>query len=153
MKAFLSLIFLYLLNINTFPQSLNPDYDSTIAKNFDGDDYGMKWYVMVILKTGSNNIEVKTIRDSLFDGHFSNMKRLSDEGLLIAAGPIAKNEKNYRGIFILNVSTVEEAEDLILTDPAIKEKVLEGELYRWYGSAALPVYIDTHKKIQKLNIQ
>jgi hypothetical protein len=22
-------------------------------------------------------------------------------------------------------------------------------LYEWYGSAALPVYMDTHKKIQK----
>lgn len=153
MKILLSILTLLLLNINLFSQSMNPDYDSTIAQIYNGDDYGMKWYVLVMLKTGINNIEDKTVRDSLFAGHFSNMKRLSDEGILIAAGPIAKNDNNYRGIFILNISTIEEAEEIIQSDPAVKEKVLEGELYRWYGSAALPVYIDTHKKIQKLNIQ
>jgi hypothetical protein len=49
----------------------------------------------------------------------------------------------------LNVTTIEEAKSLLETDPAIKEKLLEAELYRWYGSAALPVYLETHKKIQK----
>lgn len=37
-----------------------------------------------------------------------------DQGKLIAAGPLGKNENNYRGIFILNnVKTFEEAKDII----------------------------------------
>ena len=57
--------------------------------------------------------------------------------------------KTYRGIFILNVKTIEEANDLLESDPTIKEKVLEAEIFKWYGSAALPTYLPKHKKIEK----
>jgi uncharacterized protein len=46
-----------------------------------------------------------------------NLKRLADNGSLVIAGPLGKNENNYRGIFILNVGTVEEAQALLATDP------------------------------------
>ena len=72
------------------------------------------------------------------------------QGKLVVAGPLGKNEKTYRGIFILDVASQEEAQALLATDPAIKEKLLEAELYQWYGSAALPVYLPTHQKIEKV---
>jgi hypothetical protein len=84
-------------------QEINPRYDSTLAKNLGADDYGMKSYILVILKTGSKTIEEKSVRDSLFAGHLQNIRRLADLGKLIVAGPLGKNEKTYRGIFILNV--------------------------------------------------
>jgi hypothetical protein len=37
------------------------------------------------------------------------------------------------------------------TDPAIKEKLLRVELYPWYGSAAIPTYLENHDKIWKEN--
>jgi uncharacterized protein YciI len=79
----------------------------------------------------------------------ANITRLAANGKLIVAGPLEKNDKNYRGIFIFNVKTIAEANELLITDPTIKAKVLDAELYEWYGSAALPVYMDAHKKIQK----
>lgn len=57
------------------------------------------------------------------------------------AGPLQKNEKSYGGIFILNVEAIEEAKALLETDPAIKAQLLDSELYGWYGSAALPLYL------------
>ena len=74
-------------------------------------------------------------------------------GKLVVAGPFWKNDKSYRGIFILNVSTLEEAGELLQSDPTIREKVLEAELFKWYGSAALPEYLKLQKKIQKTSIQ
>jgi len=47
------------------------------------------------------------------------------------------------------VTTFEQANELLQADPTIKESILDVELYNWYGSAALPVYIETHKKIEK----
>lgn len=91
----------------------------------------------------------KTTRDSLFTGHYENIYRLIDQGKLIVAGTLAKNIKSYRGIFILNVTTFEEANELLKVDPTIKEGVLDLELYKWYGSAALPEYLNIHKKIEK----
>ncbi|MDP3469337.1 MAG: hypothetical protein Q8S11_13440 [Daejeonella sp.] len=91
----------------TFGQSNNPKYDKALAESLGGDDYGMKMYVFVILKTGGYSPERK-ISDSLFIGHMQNIKRLADSGKLIVAGPMRKNDKNYRGLFILNAATLEE---------------------------------------------
>ena len=78
-----------------------------------------------------------------------NISILAANGKLIVAGPLGKNDKTYRGIFILNVKTIEEANILLDSDPTIKEKVLEAEIFNWYGSAALPTYFPNHKKIEK----
>jgi uncharacterized protein YciI len=130
-------------------QSNNPNYDKHLADSLGSDEYGMKRYMLVILKTGSATINDKSITDSLFRGHMQNINRLAESGKLIVAGPLQKNEKTYRGIFILNVKTIEEANGLLETDPAIKAKVLDSEVYGWYGSAALPMYLDFHKKVEK----
>ncbi|MBL1122766.1 MAG: hypothetical protein HND39_01345 [Ignavibacteriota bacterium] len=110
----------------------------------------MKGYVFVMLKTGTNTTTDEEFIDSCFSGHLQNIKRLVKEDKLIVAGPLGKNENKYRGIFILDVSTIEEAEELIQTDPAINSKLLAADLYKWYGSAALPVYIETSDKIWKV---
>lgn len=151
MKSLLLLQAFLCLGVTSFAQNINPNYDSTLAKTFGADDYGMKMYVLVILKTGNNTTENKALKDSLFAGHMQNMGRMVDMGKLIVAGPLGKNDKSYRGIFILNVTTFEEANQLLESDPAIKEKLLEPELFKWYGSAALPDYLKTSEKISKYN--
>lgn len=132
-------------------QTQNPKYDKGLADSLGADDYGMKMYVLVILKTGPVKIDDKKTTDSLFAGHLKNIQRLANEGKLVVAGPLQKNEKSYRGIFILNVKTTEEAKALLQTDPAIKSQLLDSELYGWYGSAALPVYLPASEKVGKLN--
>lgn len=144
-------VFLAILVSSSFAQTENPSYDPELAKTFDADDYGMKSYIFVILKTGSVVVEDKALRDSLFAGHMENIGRLADDGKLVVAGPLGKNDKSYRGIFILNVKTEEEAALLLETDPAIREKLLEAEVFKWYGAAALGEYIKVQKKITKLN--
>jgi uncharacterized protein YciI len=101
-----------------------------------------------MLKTGSNKTTNKTLTDSLFAGHMANIGRLAKAGKLVVAGPIKKNANNYRGIFILNVTGLEEAKSLLENDPAIHEKLLEVDMYNWYGSAALPLYLKSHESIQ-----
>lgn len=135
--------------LNSSAQSDNPKYDKALAQSLGGDDYGMKMYVLAILKTGSNTSAGKIKTDSLFAGHLENIGRLAKEGKLVVAGPLKKNAQSYRGIFIFNVKTIEEAQALISTDPAINAKLLEAELFQWYGSAALPVYLESHEKIEK----
>lgn len=150
MKLTFAFLISMLFNVVAIGQNTNPGYDSTLAKKLGADDYGMKSYVLVILKTGTNNTTDKAFIDSCFRGHMDNIGRLVDESKLIVAGPIGKNEKTYRGIFILDVNTIEEAMELVQTDPAIKEKLLEPELYKWYGSAALPEYLKYTGKISKI---
>jgi uncharacterized protein YciI len=149
MKQFALLLIGFAICINLNAQNEKVAYDSTLAKKLGADDYGMKTYVLVILKTGPNKIEAGPERDKLFSGHMANINKLADEGKLVIAGPMGKNEKNFEGIFILNVKTIEEARELLKGDPTIREKVLDTELYIWYGSAAISEYLKVVKSIEK----
>lgn len=131
-------------------QKTNPNYDPELATKLGADDYGMKSYVFVMLKSGKNQSTDKVLIDSCFAGHLNNIMRLVKEKKMIVAGPMFENEKAYRGIFILDVPTMEEAKLLLETDPAIKAEFLEPELYTWYGSAALPEYLEASDKVWKI---
>ena len=149
MKLIFSIGFLMLSVFSVMGQTYNTNYDSTLAKELGADEYGMKNYVFVMLKTGSNKTTDKVLISNSFRGHMENIGRLVDEGKLIVAGPMGKNDRGYRGIFILNVTTFEEATELLENDPAIKQDLLAVELYNWYGSAALPEYLEASEKIWK----
>lgn len=130
----------------------NPKFDKVLADKLGGDDYGMKSYFLVLLKTGTNTTTDKELIAKSFRGHMDNINRLVEESKLIVAGPLGKNEQNYRGIFILNnLKTMDEAKEILQTDPAIKNGLLDYELFTWYGSAALPEYLPFSDKIWKIN--
>lgn len=150
MKYFITILAFILSVHASFAQKTNPNYDAELAAKLGADDYGMKKFVFVMLKTGSNESTNKVLKDSCFSGHMNNIERLVKEKKLIVAGPMVKNDKSYRGIFILDISTIEEAKLLLETDPAIKAEFLEPELYIWYGSAALSEYLDASEKVWKL---
>ncbi len=130
-------------------QTQNPKYNKALADSLGADEYGMKKYYFVILKTGSNKTQDKETLKTLFKGHMDNITRLAKEGKLIVAGPMGENDKQYRGLFIFAVKTKNEIEDLLQTDPAIKANIFSSEIYEWYGSAALPAYLEFHEKIEK----
>ena len=149
MKHFLILSITFLSIISGFSQ--NPIYDAELAQKLGADDYGMKSFVFVILKSGTNTSSDKELKNTAFEGHMKNINRLVEENKLIVAGPFGKNENDFRGLFILNVKTLEEASELLATDPAIKANYLEAEMYEWYGSAALSEYLEASDKIWKKN--
>lgn len=124
-------------------------YDAALAERLGADERGMKRYVLVMLTTGPNSDLPKPEQTELFSGHMTNIGRLADEGKLIVAGPLVKNDRNYRGIFIFDVTTEEEAKTLLATDPAVAAGVLSFETYGLYGSAALKETFAIHKRIDK----
>lgn len=148
---YIYILFGIILSMNVlYAQKTNPNYDEALANELGADDYGMKKFILVILKTGTNESTDKEFVDSCFIGHMNNIERLVEEKKMIVAGPMLENKKLYRGIFILGVSTIEDANNLLKTDPAIKEKLLEPELFIWYGSAALSKYLDASDKVWKI---
>lgn len=125
-----------------------PKFDAALAKKVGADQYGMRAYVLAFLKTGPNDAEVTgDARKAVFKGHFDNMNRLAKEGKLAVAGPFNDPNKIYRGLFILAVTTVEEARALAETDPTVKAGVLIVEYVPWYGSASLMLSNEFHDKV------
>ena len=147
----LIIVLLLITGANCFAQSKNPQYDAQLAQKLGADEYGMKIYIMAFLKAGPNRLTDSAARVQLQMAHLKNITRLVDEGKLIIAGPFM-DDQPIRGIFIFNVSTIEEAKKLTETDPAIKAGSLIMELHPWYGSAALMETVAIHKKIQKKSV-
>ena len=124
----------------------NPKFEPERAKRLGADPIGMRSYVMVILKTGPNKMPAGKERDEMFAGHFANIKRLSDDGKLLVAGP-ADGVDGWRGIFILAVKEVEEARLLTATDPVIGKGEMVADYHKLYMSAALMEIPALHPKV------
>jgi uncharacterized protein YciI len=126
-------------------------YDSIAAKKFGADEYGMRKYVMAFLKAGPNRDRSPEEAAALQKAHLQNIGRLAKAGKLALAGPFL-DDGTLRGIYIFNVETVEEAEALTNTDPAVQAGSLVMELRPWYGSAALMMVNEVHETLSKESI-
>ncbi|WP_419868988.1 YciI family protein [Chryseobacterium sp. CT-SW4] len=127
-------------------------FNEELATSLGADQYGMKAYTMVMLTTGTAKIEDQSKKDELMKGHLNNIGRLADEGKVVVAGPfLEKNKQNFRGMFIFNTGSKEEAEKWVKTDPAVQAGIFSYEIFSWYGSAALPLYLKHHKEIAREN--
>jgi uncharacterized protein YciI len=130
------------------PAAESPSYDAGLAASVGADERGMRSYVLVILKTGPTRVPDGPERDAMFRGHFANMQRLSEEGKLAYAGPL-DGVDGRRGLFILATGDLEEARQLVATDPVIIEGEMVAEYHKHYGSAALMLVRDAHKRIAR----
>ncbi len=126
-------------------------YDPELAEKYGADDYGMKKYVLAFLKRGPNQDLDSVKKMELQAAHMANITRMAEEGKLVLAGPFFGND-DLRGIYIFDVQSIKEAEDLTNSDPAIQEGSLVMELKEWYGSAALVGVNETHNSLMKKQI-
>ena len=62
--------------------------------------------------------------------HIANIQRLAAMKKLLVAGPFGDNG-DLRGIFVLRVASLKEAQDLCATDPMVKSGRLLVELHPW----------------------
>lgn len=69
-------------------------------------------------------------RQRIQQAHLANIRKLADTGKLVAAGPFT-DDGDLRGIFVFNTATLEEANQLTTTDPAVQAGRLRIELYPW----------------------
>jgi uncharacterized protein len=94
--------------------------------------YVMRRYVMVLLYRGKKAHKYsKEEKAKIQAGHMENIGRLANEGKLLVAGPFG-DDTDLRGIFILDCESVEEAEKLVNTDPAVIAGTLRMELHPWW---------------------
>jgi uncharacterized protein YciI len=68
--------------------------------------------------------------DSIQAGHMANIKRMWEEGVLVAAGPMLDGG-DLRGIFIFRVDSAAQVRPLAARDPAIQAGRLVLDLHTW----------------------
>ena len=87
-------------------------------------------YVFGLLVKGDAPAQSVEELKRIQEGHMANINRLAKEGKIVLAGPFVDGG-DRRGVFIFKVPTLEEAQALTDTDPAVKAGRLKIELYRW----------------------
>lgn len=114
----LCLIALCFVSLMTFGQDSEGNPPSEIVK-----------YYFVELITNTNRPELpKEQVDSIQRAHMANIGQMIKDKKLLLAGPF----ENGGGIFILNVASLEEAENLAAADPAVRAGRLLTEIRPWY---------------------
>lgn len=68
--------------------------------------------------------------EELQKAHLANIVRLAEEKKLVVAGPFGGNNR-LRGIFVFKVGSLEEAQELARTDPAVQAGRLALEIRPW----------------------
>jgi uncharacterized protein YciI len=107
-----------------------------------------KAYALVFLVTGPKAKE-KTSDESrqIMEGHFANIKALSEEGKLLIAGPFAKPvpDERLRGIFVLNTPELGTALAWTNRDPGVKAGVFDSEIALLRTDAPLEKSLELYK--------
>ncbi|MFN8334955.1 MAG: YciI family protein [Cyclobacteriaceae bacterium] len=85
-----------------------------------------KSYTFVFLNNKPDKeVLSKEKSDSIMQGHMNNIGRLAKEGKLLAAGPF----DGGGGLFVLNTTSVDEANQWLATDPGVKAKRWNIEMF------------------------
>jgi uncharacterized protein YciI len=122
-------------------------FDSTMAEALGADARGMRMYVMAFLKVGPNRDQDEKTAALLQKQHMDNIKRMAAEGNLLMAGPFG-GDGELRGIYLFKTTSVDEARRWTETDPAIAAGRLSMDLIPWYGSAAMMLVGDLHRRLE-----
>jgi uncharacterized protein YciI len=96
----------------------------------------MTTYFMAFLKIGPDRSHDSVTAAKIQEGHMAHIMKMAGEKKLVLAGPFM-DKGDIRGIFILNVATMEEAVELTSQDPAVKSGRLSMEIHPWYGPVKL----------------
>ncbi len=89
--------------------------------------------VLVLLKTGDTQDLSEAVTREAMAGHFSNMGRLAEEGILLLAGPLGppRSDPGHRGIFVFNTADMDVALKHAQTDPGVKAGVFKFTLHEF----------------------
>ncbi|MEM1405359.1 MAG: YciI family protein [Bacteroidota bacterium] len=90
----------------------------------------VKYYFVELISNPDRPELPKAAVDSIQRAHMANISHMIEDRKLLLAGPF----ENGGGIFIFDVASLEEAEELAVNDPAVKAGRLLTEIRPWYTS-------------------
>lgn len=119
MQALILLTLFAILTSSAYSQEKSPE-----------EKWEMKSYYFVLLTKGPNRNHDSLTAVKIQQEHLENIGRLAEMGKIQAAGPFL-DDSDWRGIFIFDAESVEEVEQLLQTDSAIKSGRLSYTIKPW----------------------
>lgn len=93
-------------------------------------------YFVALLYAGPNREGSEEEIMRIQRGHRARIGELVDSGQMVLAGPFGDGG-DLRGLFIYDVATMEKAQALADSDPAIQAGRLRAEIHPWWGARGL----------------
>jgi uncharacterized protein YciI len=93
-------------------------------------NFTMKKHHLVLLRSGAQAGQPASEAQKLQLDHLWHIRRMMDEGKMLAAGPFLNNGE-LRGIFVFNTESAEEAKAWAEADPMVKAGWLTVEIHPW----------------------
>ena len=76
--------------------------------------------------------------EALQKAHLANIQRMAEAGKLLVAGPFTDGG-DLRGLYVFRVATLEEAQALAASDPAVQAGRLRLEFHPWFAAKNIRV--------------
>lgn len=134
MKKHLLLLLIF-LSIGVRAQELQVDENGFETFQYQEGDttFTMKKYFLVFLKRGSQRSQNQAEAQKIQAAHLAHMDSLAQAGQLDIAGPMG-DDTELRGIVVLRVPSLEDAERCVKADPAVKANRLSYEIHPWWAA-------------------
>lgn len=117
-------------------------YDENEGKQFAASMDAVVYYVYLLKKGPNRRADTDLDLDDLQAKHLANIKHLGEMGKLVLNGPLLDSfaeDGDLRGIGVLKTETMQEARDLLDTDPMVQVGWLAYEVHAWMvGKGILP---------------
>lgn len=97
------------------------------------DEFEMKQYFLVLLKTGPKRDQDSAAAAKIQEGHLNHLDKMYKEGKLDLAGPLG-DKSDIRGICVYNLAALEEVKRYVEMDPAIQSGRLVAEIHPWWAA-------------------
>jgi uncharacterized protein YciI len=85
-------------------------------------------------------------RQHIMDEHMANIRKMADDGVLVAAGPMDDTPRTISGIFVLKAPSLAEAIRITALDPTVAQKRNTADVHPWWGPAGIGVAYFSWKK-------
>jgi uncharacterized protein YciI len=97
-------------------------------------DGGTDLYFLVFLRPdpGRKRIE-QAERERIQGAHMANIRRMAQDGILVAAGPMEDQPTTISGIFVLKAPSLGEARRIAAQDPTVTERRNTVDVHPWLG--------------------
>jgi uncharacterized protein YciI len=97
----------------------------------------MRTYIVGFLRRGPKWTPEKTAETAkIQEGHMANIQRMAATGKLILAGPFS-DSGDLRGMFVFDLTDIEEARAMAEQDPAVQAGRLVIDLHPWYSASGI----------------
>jgi uncharacterized protein YciI len=113
------------------PEKIGDAYFANKRAHPDAKDNMLTYQLAFLLSGPNRKAEADAETQKIQAGHMAHIRKMSEAGQLVAAGPFLE-EHRLRGVFVFKLGSLEAAKAVAAEDPAVQAGRLVLDIHPWY---------------------